>query len=148
MILETDVIDYDIRGDQEIIAKGNKIINKNTGETLLEFEHQVIEGIHIINKDVFYGSDLWGNRKVLKSSKVIDVPYIVKSAITEDLSIVLFKKRKTTAKIDLDETIIWEHAFFPTLNGIFVSLDLIGFLEGAGTPQKKLHLQKFLLGKY
>lgn len=147
MIIEADVIDYDNRGDQEIIAKGNEIINKNTGETLLEFEHQVIEGIHIINKDAFYGSDLWGNRKVLKSSKVIDVPYVVKSVITEDLSIVLFKKRKTTAKIDLNGNIHWEHPFFPVLGGILTYYDLIVLLEGAGTFRKRLHFAKISTGE-
>lgn len=147
MIIETDVIDYDIRGDQEIIAKGNVIISKSTGETLLEFEHQVIEGIHIINKSAFYGSDLWGMRKVLKFSKVIEVAYVVKSVLTEEFSIVLFKKRKTTAKIGIDENIHWEHPFFPALDGVFDDFDLIVLVEGAGTLLKRLHFAKISTGE-
>ena len=147
MIIEKGVIDYDVKEGKEIIAKDNEIIDLNTSKALLFFEHQVVNGIQIINKDTFFGSDFWGNKKLLKYSKVFEVPYIPKCVLTEDLCIVRFKESKTTAKIDLDENILWEQPFYPVLGGIIPGADLIVFLEGAGTPKKRLHFSKISTGE-
>lgn len=147
MIIQTDVLDYDFNSGKEIIAKGNRIIDLVTNETLLQFDHPVVEGIKIINNHTFYGSDLWGGRKIRKSLNVDEVPYIVKSALKDDLCIVLFKKRKATAKIDLEGNILWEHQYYPLLGGILKDIDIVVLLDGADQPTKRLLFVRITTGE-
>jgi hypothetical protein len=111
MILNKDVIDFEIQDDVLVIAQGNELIISETSQVLLNFENLINAGSLVIDKDKYFAGDIFGNYKQRCGSEIIDIEYLIKGVLDSNSFLVQLKSPKRMAKIDSKGSIHWEVEF-------------------------------------
>lgn len=111
MILDKNIIDFEIQDDVLVVAQGKNLVISETGQILLSFENQINAGSLVVEGDKYFAGDIFGNYKQRYGPETMDMEYLVKGVLDSNSFLVQLKSPKRMARVDSKGSIHWEVEF-------------------------------------
>jgi uncharacterized protein YegP (UPF0339 family) len=140
------VIDFDINHNRFVVGlEDYSVVDFHTSEILLKFKNILNKTLLILNGEIIFASDLYGENKISKHGIEKEVDYIAKSSINSTRYVVHNRNIDHTELMDVNQNILWSELGYPWK--IFNSNDIVILLKPAEAKSSYLCIVKISTGE-